>query len=647
MLFVMSIAIILSCCTGVVYALDSDLNIDNTNVLEDLQNSDTFNLLNYPKNAYGDIQIITFAEYCYSYYENGNSNYGLYVYVYNPALLNFSEVSAQNKIQIATSFDNEGNANDYTKFSLAYVNKSLGDNSKLFYKFKVIDPNNIILSAVKNYAKKHIGVRRYAISGVELLTVDAILPIDYTIATTYDYSGFAVGYGNSDDFPLTLNISEIETIQLDVKHTFYRTETSSKGVGYQNQLNTVYFAVPNEFLTKYGKLQRIKAEWYEYKSKDIVVTENYEAFNAIMPYLGTYFGHNYNGEVGYSLGENVGSGSDVKLASWGWNLGSYYLHPACDMLTYLFLSNDIESYDPYADIISTGGIDSNTLYNYILNYNKSYVNGYVPIKDDLISADLFTSDIDDYRKKDTSFGKIQQGYSYYDFDADTDLLNMLSWNDTDPSFWDNWVNYGLWSAIFGNIPNETGNYNLPPIYALKPEDLNGTKESISDRLLINANDVTALRDYANSNNDSTVFLFRFATTDYYASDISLVGIGKGFLGSDKITNGQAYRAWQSVFLNFDVIQLTFAKDSINTVIPVVSNPIDIINPITPPVDFPESFDWLKLILGILALILLIVVIAPILPLILQLVIWLITLPFRLIGGLFKLKKKYKNKSVRR
>ena len=68
------------------------------------------------------------------------------------------------------------------------------------------------------------------------------------------------------------------------------------------------------------------------------------------------------------------------------------------------------------------------------NYNKTFDNGTLPIKDGTISADLFADDIDDYRKMDTEFGKIQQGYSYYDFDADVDLQKLTSWQETDPSF---------------------------------------------------------------------------------------------------------------------------------------------------------------------------------------------------------------------
>ena len=126
----------------------------------------------------------------------------------------------------------------------------------------------------------------------------------------------------------------LETITLDVKHTFYRTQTSSKGAGYQNQLDTVYFAVPQRFFDTYGKLQRIKAEWYEYKTKDIVVTSNQEFYDQAYPHIGEYIGYNHNDSV-LSLGQQAGDGGGgVMVAKWGWNLGNNYLHVPADALYY-------------------------------------------------------------------------------------------------------------------------------------------------------------------------------------------------------------------------------------------------------------------------------------------------------------------------
>ncbi|MBQ7348030.1 MAG: hypothetical protein IJW55_10270 [Clostridia bacterium] len=129
----------------VAYAADSgSIGFDNTDVLDDLSSTTAggkaFDIKNYPFNENGEVQIISFIEYCYSYKANLRDHYGLYIYVYNPQGLNLSTDSKQNKIQMAVSYDAEGNPNDYEKFSLEFCSKvESGDYKNLFYKYKVID----------------------------------------------------------------------------------------------------------------------------------------------------------------------------------------------------------------------------------------------------------------------------------------------------------------------------------------------------------------------------------------------------------------------------------------------------------------------------------------------------------------------------
>ena len=607
-----------------------ELKYDSTNALDDLQSSTIdgkpFDIANYPKNAQGTAQMITFVEYCYSQYENGFGNFALYVYVYNPALLEFATVSTQNKIQISTDFyyENEqgkvGDVKEYSKFSLKFCNASGGEYENLFLKFRVVDDENIILNAERKHEQK-TGNRYYHISGIELFEIggSATNARDYLVNKYYQFSGYAEGYGDSEKFPFTCECTgQAEAVELDVRHTFYRSETSSKGKGYQNQLDSVYFAVPKRLFDTYGELQRIKAEWYEYKTKDIIVTSNNEFAAAATPWLGKQTNTQFsvggipeiNKDIGYSLVQDYYNSSGmgyVQGATWGWNIYGNYVSPRAKALYYLFQVDNIEEYDPYADIVSIGGVESNQLYEYIKNYDNSYDNGTLPIKDGTISADLFANDIDDYRKVDSDYGKIQQGYSYYDFDADLDLQHLSSWQETDPDFWDNIRNWGLWDTIFGDIPEEESR-TVAPIEIIEEDDLKGTTKEVSDRLLINANDVQALRDYYNEavtsssvdDEECVVVLFHFATTDYYSAPVEIWELGTGLFGGDTKISGQAYRAWESVFFDFDVIQLTFNNDGVYHVIPAVSSPIDIVNAITPPVDMDDDIPWWAYVIVVLA-----------------------------------------------
>ncbi len=642
--------------TTVCYASEG-ISYDNTEVLDDLKSSTVggkaFDLKDYPFDKSKELQVVSVIEYCYSYRANLQDNYGLYIYVYNPKGTNISVNSKSNKVQMATTYDSDDNAIDYSKFNLQFLSASTGDYKNLFYKFKVVDRK---VNGKTLVERVNSNERRYDISGIELLTYGKQNATEYGVNGTYKFKGYAAGYGPdaTAKSTLTSSVEYLETIELDVKHTFYRTQTSSKGAGYQNQLDTVYFAVPNRFFEEYGKLQRIKAEWYEYKTNDIVVTSNEDFYNKANPYIGVKTGEldqygmpEYNENIGISLGQQAGDwGGGMNAAIWGWNLGNGYLHPAAQTLYYLFKVNDIEEYDPYADIVSIGGVESNALYQYIENYNKTFEKGTLPIKNDTISADLFADDIDEYRKLDTEYGKIQQGYSYYDFDADIDLQKMTSWNETNPSFWDNWITWGLWDAMTGNIPEETSR-TVSPIVTLKADDLSGSNAEISDRLLVNANDVSAIKSYYNTAkaNDMTVVLFRFATSDYYAAAVDIIELNEGFLWSDKHTEGQAYRAWESVFFDFDIIQLTFNKEGVYTVIPVVSNPIDVVDGITPPVQMPDETPWWKILLAIVLVILLLIILAPVLPYILKAILWVIMLPVKAVKAIVESIKKKKKKDT--
>lgn len=640
-------------------AAENEKNFDNTNVLDDLKSSTTngkpFDITQYPFDEDKDAQVISFVEYCYSYKANLRDNYGLYIYVYNPKGLNLSTNSKSNKIQMATAYNSDGKPSDYNKFSLEFCSKvEDGDYKNLFYKFKVVDRK---VNGKTIAERVNSNARRYDVSGIELMTYGSNNATEYYVGGTYIFTGYAEGYGSDTNAKNTLNcsIEKLETVELSVKHTFYRSETSSLGSGHQNQLDTVYFSVPKRFIEEYGRLQRIKAEWYEYKTKEILVTSNSDLYNKASPYIGVNLGpknkygqQEYHKDIYYSLGINAGdAGGGMNMAKWGWNLGEEFFHIPCETLYYMFLVDNIGEYDPYASVVDMGGVQSNDLYEYIKNYNKTFNNGTLPIKDGSISADLFASDIDDSRKIDNESGKIQQGYSYYDFDADVDLQVLKSWSETDPSFWENWINFGLGSAFIGGPSEESK--TVAPIQILKASDVQGTDKEIASKLLINYADVASLKEeYRNAvtvsskdDEEKVVVLFRFATSDYYSEAVDIMELGKGFLGSDKYTKDQAYIAQESVFFDFDIIQLTFNKDEVYTVIPVVSSPIDIVNDITPPVQVDDGLDWLKILLAVILLILLIVLLAPILPYIIKAIVWVVSLPFKAISAIIKAIKNRK------
>ena len=108
--------VVISAAPNIVYAAESTLSYDKTNVLDDLKSSSVngvpFDIRNYPYSKTGAPRILTFVEYCYSYRANGQDNYGLYVYVYNPQGNALNLTTKQNKIQMAVAYDSNGNATE-------------------------------------------------------------------------------------------------------------------------------------------------------------------------------------------------------------------------------------------------------------------------------------------------------------------------------------------------------------------------------------------------------------------------------------------------------------------------------------------------------------------------------------------------------
>ena len=98
---------------------------------------------------------------------------------------------------------------------------------------------------------------------------------------------------------------------------------------------------------------------------------NKEAADAISPYLGkppdngvSYYGLNY------ALGINVTTGNLTPTADWGWNTKHHFTDDVCDLLTLMFLVDNIEEYDPY-EADNDGNVSGNDLYDKMLAYDLS------------------------------------------------------------------------------------------------------------------------------------------------------------------------------------------------------------------------------------------------------------------------------------
>lgn len=611
---------------------ESIKSIDETPVLDDLKSATIggkpFDIKGYVFNDKKKLQVVAIVEYGYTYYKKDMDHYGIYLYLYNPGKLAIQDKDNRNKVQLATKYNSEEKPNSYEKFSLKFINKSEEAGYEgMFYKYKIVDNKDTIKNMARDFQSKS-SYRRYDLSGFELSIYNpkngSTAPIEYDLSTTCKFTGFAKGcdIDTTKESTLDCKIDALETIQLDVKSTYYRTDSSSLGKDHQNQLTSVYFSIDNDILEEYGNLQKIKAEWDEQKTTPIIVTSDGELGYALRKYLDKDIGE-HTDDLIYTLGYNRNTASFESSShisySWSYNIetgkfGSWlaptYIDSSnkCSTIDYVFFCNDA----------TKDSISAEQLKDWIQTYNWF--------------EHFFEDEVDERRTK---------GYNCVEIDAG-DTFDLMSYT-SNHSWWDKLLDYGLWANITGKVPKENSVYAVEPIHKVEDTEIVGTASSISKELLINENDVNYFKSYvtqAKANNQTT-YLFRFATTDYFSGMLSIEKDGKTY------GNNTTYMAQETVFLDFDIIELTFHKNGKYTVIPVVSNPIDIIGDITAPVEY-EGWEWLeqlkrilKIILVVVLVVILALVLSPILPYIISFVVWIITLPFKLIKSIIKLFKKKK------
>ena len=622
LVFVLLLVMLTTITVPVGYAQEVG-NLDQTDVMDDLFTDGTYNILDYPYNRFGSLRLVNFAEYCYSYRDNTKDKYGLYIYVYNPQQLDIVANSGQNKIQIATAFDANHNAIKYEKFPLECVSVSQGDYYQLFYKFKVVGAEKLL--DVLNSNK-----RRYFISGIELLESGNTNATEYGIGGAYVFSGYAKGYGPDVNAESTLacDVEEFETINLKVHHTNYRTGMSNLGNNHYNEVNTVYFSVPNRYFEEYGNLQKIAAEWWEYKTKMAVVTANEEFYNKILPYVGTQIGDGVTAPFSVYSGANSTVSMNGYITcryQWSFNkyigtttsvlgpTGSYSTDYDAKIIPYAFYSSTVNLdtvFDFLCKKVTAGSVESNVVQDWIYNYSNDLGHGYIDCNGRQISKDLFEEYVDEGRT---------MGYNNVEIDLG-DTFDLDSY-DSNHTWWDKLWDFGL------SWPKTDEEYkDIVPIKVLESGDLAGYKNDIASNLLVNKEHVDALQRFYNAEvlKGNKVVLFRFAKTDYYSAP----AVYTGYTGS--IDQSDAYVASQTVFLDFDILSLTFHKDGVYKVIPAVSDPIDIFNGFTPP---DTGKDIGKSILSILLLIVLLVLLIICLPWILKVVWFLISTPFKALANL--------------
>lgn len=603
-------------------------------VLDDLQDmslkGDAFNLENYTFNSYEKTQLLTLVELGYSYYTANDDNYGLYLYLYNPQKLDIIAEHEQNAVSLALG---TGTDAPFNKYPLRYVNTSDGVRAGMFYKYR------IDFSAAERIAvldRLLADGRVYNIAELELYNRASGKVETHDVSMTYTYTGYAKGFGEDVESESTLayTTNGLDTISPTVKHTNYRTGDYKDRVC--DEVNTVYFSVPERYFEAYGNLQKIKAEWYEYKTDYIAVTSDETGYDELMNgWIGKDIGE-YTADLpwtiraGYSkvIGDLIFN--RVEDAEWVYNKfpdSSTYTYDAVQqsVLNWLFYRDGTDAVDEY----NVSAAD-------ILAYMEWYTETFAYDGQELIAgkydARLFADSIDEDRVQYLDDQTATRGKITKETDKDN-AENLLT--KVDKSWWDEfWHGASYTNAEYSPI-EVIDTETFASFESARP----GMSESdkaieFAEQYYLNPNDAQAIYDVVQesvSKNERTVF-FHFAQTDYYAN------VGMLDAKGNALSEDDTYVAQMSMFLGFDLISLTFRLNSQDTVIGVVANPMDIINGVEPPPDYDGGASWWEqlwnkikwYVIGAVAIILLIVLF-PLWVLVFKFLVWLVTLLLKIIA----------------
>ena len=246
------------------------------------------------------------------------------------------------------------------------------------------------------------------------------------------------------------------------------------------------------------------------------------------------------------------------------------------------------------DVVALPKGDGDIMHSYVVpesvlkSYREEYESDFVSslVKDGTVSYSsyLFNTDVGEGRKA---------GYNVYEFDADNDAFDFTDYG-VDTSTYGGWQKF---KAFFGWTPEtESVLENQSPIEIIDNEryrELSAfSNADFARQMLIDESEVDKFKSYCNSELAAgrVVIHFRFACTKYVARFANVVEQTNVFWNR-AVEDTNAFIAEENVFLNFDVLSLTFKNDDGDyRIFPVVNDPIDIISGIIGPEEQPTFGD---------------------------------------------------------
>ena len=554
------------------------------------------------------MQFLSFVEYGFSDLPAGSAlhnDYSLFVYIYNPGDRLVSKYDTRHAITMKV-----GDRTEYTKYFMRLLSsEGTGDHHNLYLKFRV-DVSADELRQMIGDAEK----RDYSISEFEIVTEGDNNATAYE-GGAWSFTGYSDGYGKPDSPRLSVvNCALKGTVVIrDIGQGVWRKAVDDTGWNYA-QIDSVYFTIPHEITDRYGDtIVDILYEFYAYDSGWMVGFEHDKPYNLFSKYACEYLDEPLD-DLPTLIATKIGVVTSEFTYNWVYNCTETSISALnyANMLTYVF---------KYAEGAQAGDIVDTDVRDYFSEQWESYKKG----NDDTVFRYLGASSVcwEGYGPP-TPYRKIHSSDLEYKF-------NTLDGN---------WL-----ERLFGFSKQGNLSLEVAPIQIVDDDNV----QDLEGKLYLDnryKTDVKKMYKEAKSRGDN-MYVFHFAASDYnsyqvYSCSNFWDGPKQWVFGSDE--GGFVCR--EDIFMDFDMLQMTFERDGVQTVLPVQMSPINLIGELQLPDDYnpPEGIPkWVIIVIAIMLIVLslaflpvLLPILLPVLRWVLKALAWVVLLPFRLLWWLLKM-----------
>ena len=457
--------------------------------------------------------------------------------------------------------------------------------------------------------------RRFGISNSNTLSKISSIRLNFSGGDSrlYPFTNFYIitEYTNQTDWEIrSVRFEGEQKLKLDIGYTYWRqADFSSKGEGWHNQVDSIYFGIPSVFVQD-QRLVDIKLEYQKATTKPIVVTKTTENINGT--YVSKWFedtAKNPFNELSHDQGWiRYQKGKPFFMVNIQHSSGSVTLYD------HVFNAYGGITNDRMKSVYWAFGVDDPTIVDKVPNNGaNSLTSAALSDPRSSVSRDRLEQWMIDYTLDGatTTYTVANPAYKTDPTQPETVQVNGILFDQVEPksthlasevqgsdltTFGENnnfFTNLSIgWKYAFNYLIGSSSNAE-PELdgYIFKISDPNTFDlDNASNEYKFAMQDVTNLKNACqqSKNKGETFYLVHFDTSQYYSMSFEEAKYKEGNVDSGTEKDFDGYLAIMDMYLDLHVLELYF-ENAVGEVIPmkVESNHINGISDVTPA---PESGD---------------------------------------------------------